>query len=162
MRSPITAPEATVRDKDGKTHQIDKATMMAATERARKYLEEAVRWGKECKAYVDSGAEDEMDTRRHDQFRRRNHLEEVWFSVETYLSEADRANVLAVLHHWTKGTLEDFGTQYAWMEEDLDLDPTYLLFGLPIYQLPVESQQELHRLGAAFAGRACSRMAALN
>src|SRR5450756_1404008 len=102
-----------------------------------------------------------MDTRRHKQFLRRNHLEGVWFPIDNDLTEADRANVLAVLHHWTRGTLEDFGTQYAWMEEDLDLDATYLLFGIPIRQLPVESQKALRRLGATFAERATSA-AALN
>ena len=95
-----------------------------------------------------------MDRRRHDQFLRRNHIEEVWFPVENDLTEADRANVLAVIHAWTRGTLQDFGTQYAWMEDDLDLDPTYLLFGLPIRRLSVESQEDLRHVGAAFAGRA--------
>jgi hypothetical protein len=42
------------------------------------------------------------------------------------------------------------------MEEDLDLDPTYILFGVPIRLLSVESQEELRHIGATFAERATS------
>ncbi len=58
--------------------------------------------------------------------------------------------------------MDEFEADYTWLEEELDLDATYILFGIPIYLLSVESQQELRRIGAAFASRATSAGAALN
>jgi hypothetical protein len=147
---------------NGKCYRVDAATMMSAAERAQKYLEEAIRWSRERAVHLKSGAE-EQNTRRHDQFLKRNHIPmDVWFPLENEFTQADLENVMAVLHHWTEGTLADFEAKYAWLEEALDLDPTYILFGVPIYQLSVGSQQELRRIGAAFAGRATAAAAALN
>ena len=165
MRSrlgPITAPKTTVRDKDGKTHHIDPATMMAAMDRAQKYLEEAVRWSKERASHLESGNE-EQDTRRHDRFLARNHIpKDVWFPIENDFTETDMMNVMATLHYWVEGTLEDFGEAYVTLEDGLDLDPTYILFGVPIRSLSVEAQDELRRVGATFASRALGALAARN
>ena len=160
--SPIAVPEATIRDQGGNTYQISPATMMAAMDRAQNYLEEAVRWSKERASHLESGKE-EQDTRRHDRFLQRHHIpKDVWFPIENEFDPTDLADVTAALHYWTEGTMEDFDADYAWLEEDLDLDPTYILFGVPIYLLSVESQEELRRIGAAFAGRASSTAATLN
>lgn len=151
-----------IQDKDGKTYQIDSTTMMAAMDRSEKYLEEAVRWSKERASHIESGAE-EQDTQRHDRFLRRNNIpKEVWFPLDNEFNETDLMNVMAALHYWAEGTMEDFEKDYAWLEGGLDLDPTYILFGIPIYLLPVESQHELRRIGATFAARASVKAAALN
>ena len=45
--------------------------------------------------------------------------------------------------------LADFDRLYYRLDEDFDLDPTYILFGVPVRQLSVEDQRRLRRLGRA-------------
>ncbi len=111
---------------------------------------------------MKSGRE-EQDTRRHDQFLQGHSISrDVWFPIDNEIDETDVMDIMAALHHWLEGTMDEFEADYAWLEEELDLDPTYILFGIPIYLLSVESQQELRRIGAAFAARATAAAAALN
>jgi hypothetical protein len=161
-RDVVSVTEASIRTTDGKMHWIDPRAMLAAMDRAQKYLEEAVRWGKERASHLKSGNK-KQDTRRHDQFLQRHSIsKEVWFPINNEFDETDVMNVMAALHHWIEGTMDEFEADYTWLEEELDLDATYILFGIPIYLLSVESQQELRRIGAAFASRATSAGAALN
>ena len=153
---------ASIRTTDGKMHWIDPRAMQAAMDRAQKYLDEAVRWSKERASHLKSGRE-EQDTRRHDQFLQRHGIpKEVWFPINNEIDETDVMDVMAAFHHWIEGTMDEFEADYTWLEEELDLDATYILFGIPIYLLSVESQQELRRMGAAFASRATPAAAALN
>ena len=46
-RDIVSVTEASIRTMDGKMHWIDPRAMLAAMDRAHKYLEEAVRWGKD-------------------------------------------------------------------------------------------------------------------
>ena len=147
-----------IRTEDGTVHPITAETMLAAMERAEDYLREAVRWSKE----LESGKE-ELDTRRHDRFLKRANIPaDAWFPLDNEFAETDRLNVMATLHYWIEGTLEDFEKAYDELEEGLDLDPTYILFGLPIRDLPVEAQEELRRVGGRFAIRALGALAARN
>src|SRR5208282_4498713 len=73
-RDIVSVTEASIRTMDGKMHWIDPRAMLAAMDRAHKYLEEAVRWGKERASHLKSGNK-KQDTRRHDQFLQRQHLQ---------------------------------------------------------------------------------------
>jgi hypothetical protein len=153
---------AEVRTEDGAVHRITDATMLAAMDRAQKYLKEAIRWSVEFASHIQSGKE-QPDTRGHNQVLKRTKIPtDVWFPVDNAFTEADRLNVMATLHHWTEGTLEDFEEAYNALEAGLDLDPTYILFGLPIRDLSIEAQAELRRIGRRFATRKLGVMAALN
>jgi hypothetical protein len=154
--------EACIRAEDGKSYTIDVRAMSAAMERTQTYLEGALRWSVELAAHMERGAE-EPDTRAHDQFLELNHIpKEVWFPLDNPFAQTDLMNVMAMLHYWIEGTLEDFEAQYAWLEGELDLDPTYIFYGVPISLLSVQSQQELHKIGAAFAQRSTTTAARLN
>ena len=161
-RDIVSVTEANIRTTDGKRHWIDPRAMHAAMDRAQKYLEESVRCGKERASHLKSGHA-KQDTRRHHQFLQRHSIsKEVWFPINNEFDETDAMDVMAALHHWIEGTMDEFEADYAWLEGELDLDPTYILFGIPIGLLSMESQQELRRIGAAFASRAVAAATALN
>jgi hypothetical protein len=151
-----------IRAEDGTVHHITAETMLAAMDRADKYLQEAVRWSEELAAHVEAG-KGELDSRRHNRFLKRSKMPaDVWFPFENAFTETDLMNVTATLHYWIEGTLEDFEEAYVTLEDGLDLDSTYILFGVPIRSLSVEAQDELCRVGARFASRALGALAARN
>ena len=116
--------------------------------RALNYLEEAVR----LSAELQKG---KTDTRRHDQFVKTANIPTgTWFPLDSIFTEQDSHGVQSILLDWDNGTLKDFGNAYAQIEEDMDLDPTYILFGVPIFNLSPESQRRLRELGERYGTRA--------
>jgi len=146
-----TGKEATIRTQGGKVQRITTATMLAAMERAGKYLEEAVRWSQERDK---TGAEGDQFMERHQSFLKSAGIPgDAWFPIEASFTDANRADVMAMLHYWGEGTWDSFGADYAKMEEDMDIDPAYILFGTPIRQLSVRDQAKLRNIGEEFAIR---------
>ena len=132
--------------------------MLAAIDRADAYLREAVRWSEELRAYLKAGVGKERDLRRHERFLKRASIPaNVWFPLESTFSETDRLNLMATLYYWGEGTLDTFHADYDQMEDGMDLDPTYILFGVPIYALSVKAQAELRNIGEKFAFRSLNR-----
>lgn len=144
----------TITDKNGTIHRITTDVLEGAIERGEKYLNEAVRRCAETASHMNSGGSpDDLDYTRHDQWVKRNKMTDVWFPLEHSLDEDDKEVVFDLLQDWINGELEDFKWKFAFLNDDLDVDHTYLLFGIPIRQLPVSSQEKLQRLGAQFADR---------
>ena len=112
-RDVVSVTESSIRTTDGKMHWIDPKAMQAAMDRAQKYLEEAVRWGKERASHLKSGNK-KQDTRRHDQFLQRHSIsKEVWFPINNEFDETDVMDVMAALHHWIEGTMDEFEADYS-------------------------------------------------
>lgn len=140
---------------------VTETKMLGAMNRAGRYLEECVRFGKERQKAIRNGKE--RNIRRHNLFLKQANIPEaVWFPLESDLIESQRLDVMAELHYWLEGTLQDFDGVYSKLEEDLDLDVTYILFGIPIQSLSVEAQRRLCKVGKQFACRKLTEMAPLN
>jgi len=136
---------------DGTRHIINPDTMLASIDRAKKYLPEAVRWSAEREAQIEAAGD--RDHSRHDKWMERNQFPEgVWFPIESSFNAEDKATVLKVLRQWTKGTLEDFTHAYVQLEDQMDLDATYILFGVPIQEAS-EQREKLLKFGASFGAR---------
>jgi len=152
-----------IKTKEGDVYRITTETLLTAVDRAEKYLKEAVRWSDDRDAHINSGSEEDMNTRRHDQWLKRNQFPtDVWFPIDNRFSQDDMFCVLESLDRWIEGTLADFERVYVDFDRGHDLDPTYMLFGVPIRQLSVADQKVLRELGAKFACRQLAAAAALN
>lgn len=121
--------------------------MAGALERAKPYLTEAVKWSKISQA-------NDATTSKHEARCLASGIPmDVWFPIENPFNANDKAKVLSMLRSWDKGTMEDFEHVFGCIEEDYDLDSTYIFFGQPIRALSSRRQQILSKRGAAFATR---------
>lgn len=123
--------DVTITDEKGQAHHITCEVIGASFERGENY----------AKAIQDSA---------HDELHKRFNLpENVWFPhVEGHRPSVE--DVTTQMAEFANGNLTDFHDLYFLLDEEWDLDPTYLLFGIPIADLSPEQQEELCKLGEHF------------
>lgn len=147
----------TVVGDDNERYEITQATIDAAPERARTYMEAVLKWRKE----FDTHLVPIINTNDYDtQFKVRfsNVLADarlpkgVWFPTEEGFTRGHMAHLLRRVASWAEGDLEAFEVLYDDLDEEFDLDHTYIFFGVPIHQISVETQHELRRLGREIGG----------
>jgi hypothetical protein len=156
-----SAPKATIQTKDRKTHDITLANMRAAGKRARNYFAAAKEWSREfstnlkplCSGPKEDDYAEEYAKRRSLILNKFQLPPGIWFPAGGEF-RADRSEAaLSRIDDWVNGTLDEFGPFYDWMDEDMDIDQTYILYGVPIRQITVEDQGQLRELGEQFGMR---------
>jgi hypothetical protein len=143
--------DITVTTDSGQVHRITTATLAKALERGERYLKAAVAWRQEFERHLaplcdGPEYEGEREMRFGQLINRFQVPEAVWFPTEGF-SEAEKTDVTCLLVEWLNGNLDDFGEFYTCLDEEKDLDPTYILFGVPIRELSVEAQETLRGVG---------------
>ena len=157
MKSAISEINEVVVSDEGKEYWITTATVEAAPERARAYLEAVLKWAEEFATHLAPLLDAPQENDYHEQYGTRfsrllvdAHLPEgIWFPTEEGFTEDHMEDLIARIESWVNGELANFDGLYDDLDEDFDLDPTYILFGVPVRQLSVEDQRRLRRLGRA-------------
>jgi hypothetical protein len=154
--------DVTVATDSGHARRITTATLVKALERGERYLTAAVTWRQEFERHIApicTGPKyDREHQKRFGQLVERFQLPEgIWLPTEGF-TEAGKADVMCQVVEWVNGNLEDFSDFYSRLDEGQDLDPTYILFGVPVRDLSVEAQETLREVGEKFG---CWRMGVL-
>jgi hypothetical protein len=152
----------------GKPYRITTATLQGAPARAENYLEAMTAWHEEVmphlEKFIDGPDEDRYDeefNRRLGRLLRQWQLPTgIWLPTDAF-SQAKKLDALCWIDDWAAGTLDDFSALYhGRMDEDMDLDMTYVLYGVPIMELSEADQGRLYALGERYGRRALARLAA--
>jgi len=149
--------DVTIATKDGKVHRITTDALLNVLDRGERYLEAAVSWQQDFERHLmplcDGPDEEKYEVEHERRFKqiidRFQIPEDAWFPIEGF-SEEDKEEVMVLLGEWINGNLEDFADFYHCLDEENDLDPTFLLFGVPLRRLPAESRRTLHDLAKKF------------
>ena len=142
MKSATSEINEVVVSDEGKEYRITNATVEAAPERARAYLDAVIKWAQEFATHLapllDTPREDEYHEQYGVRFSRLladAHLPEgIWFPTEEGFTEGHLERMVDRIESWANGDLADFDRLYYRLDEDFDLDPTYILFGVPVRQ----------------------------